>query len=155
MNRFIPNAYSTYINNDIPCYQTLVIFSVKANVISFVVESFDGQGTVTVDEDKANVLFRCAIESNPVAASTLKKDNKPLESDGGSSLTYTISKVSCQDAGQYTCTASNQYNNGNPSVSMLNFFVNCKIYKFTRFNISVNEFIILYKYVILCGQECN
>ncbi|WAR05470.1 CNTN4-like protein, partial [Mya arenaria] len=84
-------------------------------------------GTLNVTKaENSNVTFTCKVDSNPQASINIRKDGEIKKSiDTSTQLEYTISNLTCYDAGLYTCYGSNKFNNDTPSKKDLRVLVTC------------------------------
>ncbi|KAL4221073.1 hypothetical protein ACF0H5_019335 [Mactra antiquata] len=80
----------------------------KAAVLSFEINRLT-DGVVTVDEGTA-VSFKCVTDGNPIPTMSLRYGINELQSNTSHQLEYTLSSVSCQDIGTYSCAAQNGLN---------------------------------------------
>ncbi|WAR05850.1 HMCN2-like protein [Mya arenaria] len=97
----------------------------KSVVRDFHVTEHIGTFNVTQTEH-SNATFTCTVDSNPSASINIQKDGEIRRSVNHSKyLDYTIVKLTCLDAGLYTCDGSNKFNNETPSKKDLRLFVTC------------------------------
>ncbi|WAR05046.1 CONT-like protein, partial [Mya arenaria] len=82
----------------------------NVHVTEFRVTGNRHEANVT-ETEKNSTTFTCMVDSNPPSTIKIKKDGELRRSVIHSTqLEYTIAKLSCTDAGLYTCDASNQFN---------------------------------------------
>ncbi|XP_052804452.1 hemicentin-1-like isoform X2 [Mya arenaria] len=97
----------------------------KSSVTEFRVTGSRHEANVTQTE-KISTTFTCMVDSNPPSTINIKKDGELRKSvDHSKQLEYTITYLSCTDAGLYTCDGSNQFNFDKPSAKELHLFVTC------------------------------
>ncbi|WAR05143.1 hypothetical protein MAR_020512, partial [Mya arenaria] len=91
----------------------------KSSVTDFHVTRNIHEANITQTEKNSTTLS-CTVDSNPPSTMKIKKDGELRKSvDYSKQLDYTITNLSCTDAGLYTCDASNKFNFDKPSAKDL------------------------------------
>ncbi|XP_052806384.1 hemicentin-1-like [Mya arenaria] len=97
----------------------------KSSVTDFHVTRNIHEANITQTEKNSTTLS-CTVDSNPPSTMKIKKDGELRKSvDYSKQLDYTITNLSCTDAGLYTCDASNKFNFDKPSAKDLHMYVTC------------------------------
>lgn len=97
----------------------------RASVKKFVVNGYKKDVRIEAKES-TNITFTCEVDSNPNSTINVTTPNRTvITSTGTNVFEYSHFLSSCVDNGTYTCSGSNEYNNGQPGFYDLPVFVNC------------------------------
>ena len=129
------------------------MFSDKSFITRFVVNG-EGEVPTVIKNETDPVTFTCDVSSNPTSNITLHQDNV-LRRYVSNTHQLTYEKQStCDEAGLYTCSGSNQYNT-ETSTAQIQYHVRCKYILLTViiYIKIIRDCVHICLKVILCASE--